>query len=337
MKRSFYVSACVFALPLLAGAHASAASFQFSSLAYPGANGTDVFAINASDVVVGHYYDAMEAAHGFYWSNGTFTAVPNTAGFDAISDSGLMAGSGTINGQAECVTYDIGTGTLSALPVSLPGDISFSNVDAAGDVAGTAAVTVNNRGKYDYTGFVIVNGTTQTLLPPGQKQSEVFAGNQSGALAVGLGRGKAYVYQGGEYKAFSIPGIASITPVVLSSSGVLGGAAQNLGSNPQVLEGFMGKGKTNTVVAYPGAANTTVTGIGPAGQIVGYYVNAVGNVYQQGFALYKGAYTTIKPPGAKGAEIYGISAKGSVFGFYFTGPGTGTSFIGTCASGVCTK
>jgi hypothetical protein len=331
MKLPCHLAALVVAPLFLLAAPALAASFQFTTLAYPGATATNLYAINAHDQIVGSEV-TQGAEEGMYWSNGTFTAVPNTSYFAAINDSGLIAGRyGTT--QSQYLSYAISTGTLTTNNISLPGYVGIGGIDAAGDFEGFAYAFVKRR-TYDFTPFIVAaDGTLQTLLPPKPTQASAVVANQSGAVVVGVNKSRAYVFQGAKHKEFSIAGASSVTPYVMSSSGIVGGHAFITGE--RIIEGFTAKGKTVTSITYPGSINTQVTGFGPAGQIVGYYYD--NHDYSHGFVLYKGVYTTVEPPsGSYGLVVNGISAKGSIFGNYLT-DGATTSFIATCASKVCTK
>src|ERR1700674_3559593 len=68
---------------------------------------------------------------------------------------------------------------------------------------------------------------------------------------------------------------------------------------------------TYTQIDYPGASWTYAEGIDSAGDIVGYYVDTVG---EHGFLLSGGGYTSIDYPGAKYTVASGINDNGQVVG-----------------------
>ena len=53
-----------------------------------------------------------------------------------------------------------------------------------------------------------------------------------------------------------------------------------------------------TTIDYPGASDTFASGINNAGQVVGYYEDASGDIDAHGFLESGGSFTTINVPGA---------------------------------------
>ena len=72
-------------------------------------------------------------------------------------------------------------------------------------------------------------------------------------------------------------------------------------------------GPTYTALNVPGAASTQAYGINDAGQIVGSYYDAAGNLH--GFGEANGSYYTADIPGASDTVATGISAD-AVVGYY---------------------
>jgi len=69
---------------------------------------------------------------------------------------------------------------------------------------------------------------------------------------------------------------------------------------------------TYTQFDVPAAVFTVVVGIDSAGDLVGYYQDASGNL--NGFLFSGGAYTTIDPPGSTTTQLSGINDMGQIVG-----------------------
>jgi hypothetical protein len=72
-------------------------------------------------------------------------------------------------------------------------------------------------------------------------------------------------------------------------------------------------GYTYDIVDYPGATMTIVTGIGSAGELVGWY--AAGDK-RLGFVYHNGEYATVEYPGAAITQLTGIGEDGTLSGSY---------------------
>jgi probable HAF family extracellular repeat protein len=84
-----------------------------------------------------------------------------------------------------------------------------------------------------------------------------------------------------------------------------------------------------------GSTGSTVTGIGPAGQIVGTFVDASGKTH--GFEYVSGTYYQIDVPNSTYTRISGVSSTGMIFGYYTTSQGS-YGYVGTCPKKeVCTQ
>jgi len=81
-----------------------------------------------------------------------------------------------------------------------------------------------------------------------------------------------------------------------------------------------------TTLDVPDAAFTVAEGINNAGQIVGLYLGADGNVY--GFSYTNGVYTTVGIPAITDTEVYSINAKSEIAGTYWDADDVTHGFIG---------
>lgn len=93
--------------------------------------------------------------------------------------------------------------------------------------------------------------------------------------------------------------------------------------------------------ACPGgvARRTALSGINPAGDIVGAYTDAVGK--QHGFLLSNGQFTALDPPNATSAAARGISPTGEIVGSYIVpvsaAPWGDPAYCPAAESPACTK
>ena len=76
---------------------------------------------------------------------------------------------------------------------------------------------------------------------------------------------------------------------------------------------------TFTTIDPPGAVLTHALGIGPGGDIVGYYRDTAGKTH--GFLLSQGQFTSIDYPGAMYTDARGISPGGDIVGSFMYAPG----------------
>ena len=83
--------------------------------------------------------------------------------------------------------------------------------------------------------------------------------------------------------------------------------------------GFLLNGGNFTSIDFPGATLTWITGINPRGEILGFYLDADGNMH--GFVLSNGNFKSIDIPGALFTEANGINPEGDIVGRYVTSDG----------------
>jgi probable HAF family extracellular repeat protein len=85
-----------------------------------------------------------------------------------------------------------------------------------------------------------------------------------------------------------------------------------------------------TTIDVPNSTFTWITGINPAGEIVGFYYDKDGN--QHGFVLSDGNFTTIDVPGATNTEGNGLDPQGDAVGRYITQDGNTHGYFLRCAT-----
>jgi hypothetical protein len=300
------------------GGAAWAASFTYTALNKAGANVVTPLAISAKDEVVGFTNHDNEGT-GIIWSSGTLTLVDGTGRLTAINDEGIAVG-GPSDGRAAYASYDIKTGKVSYIPIAFlegkKGEVLAEGINDAGTVVYSAAGAVNE------------------LFPPKEKQSSPLGINKAGDVLVSSGYSNynPFVYHKGKFKQFAVPGASATGPGFIANSGAIGGAAEV----NKVTVGFVKSGANYTTYNPPGAVeNTTVTGIGPAGQVYGSFSDGAFNSH--GFVYANGSYYQIDIAGAISTSISGVGTSGTIFGVYTDSQGS-YGFIGKCAKkDVCTQ
>ena len=62
---------------------------NFTTLSFPGATQTQTFGVNNHDQVVGDYVGVDGVAHGFVYSNGTYTGIDDPNGLGTTTINGI--------------------------------------------------------------------------------------------------------------------------------------------------------------------------------------------------------------------------------------------------------
>jgi len=310
---------------------ACAASFTYTALNAAGANVAYPAAANSHDQVVGHTFGAFAEPGAFVWSAGTLDIVSGVGYFTAINDDGIAVGTG--DNSAVYASYDTKTGAVTeiAIPfckIGRKAECIASGVNNAGDVVGVAAFTAKKA-----LGFLWKNGVATKILPPHEKQSNILAINKTGDMLIT--RGYVFynplLYKKGSFTEIAVPGASETDPSFLTDSDAVGG----LFVSSAGAAGFVLSGGTYTTYSPAGSSSSTVTGIGPAGQIFGSFVDATGNTH--GFENVNGTYYQIDVPNSTYTSIAGIGPSGLIFGNYTDSKGS-YGYVGKCPKkDVCTQ
>ena len=156
-----------------------AKAYTYITLDVPGNTGTYAHAINATDEVVGQYYDGSYQAHGFIYDGTSYTTldVPGSTSTYAyaINATGEVAGQyydGSY--QPHGFLYD---GT-SYTTLDVPGSTSTYAyaINATGEVAGSTTTAAARTASYDGTSYT-------TLDAPGSTSTYAYAINATGEVA----------------------------------------------------------------------------------------------------------------------------------------------------------
>lgn len=318
------------AAALLASSGARAASFTFTDLDVPGYASTRVsglpYALNNSDQVVGTTQQSKTTMpEGFSWKAGTFSFYPGVRNLPAVNDSGIAAGQPLlVSGYALVDTNNGGVETFPGTADGVPVAINDANQVAA-------------QGKN--VGYLL-DGASRTVLRVPHARTTTPTGINAGGIVVGSydsdsGDG-GFTYLNGTYKEFVVPGSLNVNPVFILDNGVIGGSFTS--GQAFTLVGFIKRGNKYFGYAPANAMASTVTGIGPHGEIVGHWEDPTGGIHARGFVLIDGTYYNIDYPGAAGTYVEGVNTRGSLIGEWYDSNFVNHPFIAQCPHGqTCTQ
>lgn len=186
-------------VPTVVAQTSTAVTFDYATVAYPGAILTLVSGINNSNVVVGSYFDSADVVHGFVYRKGKFSAV-NFPGATATQVMG-------INDFDDIVGMYQVSGPLN-FHGFIRHDGVFTRIDDPQASFGTIAFGINKYGEivgsYDNShGFVFKNGAYRTLdapqLPGEPSNTQLNGVNNLGWIA-------GQVFTGGIWRGFWLVG-----------------------------------------------------------------------------------------------------------------------------------
>jgi uncharacterized membrane protein len=220
---------------------------------------------------------------------------------------------------------------------------AFTTISDPHATTGTGAVRINNKGDiagvYGTTtaalGFLDVDGTFTTILPPGAGRAKAFGINSSDEI-VGYYRNCipttcsskypdiAFIYSKGKYTAVKSPSTAlpSIQFIGINDSGAIVGSlledasADCTTTSPVCRGGFIYQGGTFTYLHPFGSSDSVATDISNSGEVVGAYYNTTAKRWE-GFSYQDGKYTAINAPDSKETYVFGISpTTGEIVGVF---------------------
>jgi hypothetical protein len=135
-----------------------------------------------------------------------------------------------------------------------------------------------------------------------------------------------FVLEKGVFTSFDPPGSTSTTPNWISPQGtIVGSYNDSIG----VSHGFILEGGEYTTVDYPGVTfGTTLTGLSPSGEIVGFYCRTSSCTADHSFMESKqGVFTTFDPPGAISSTASTVNPSGVIVGAYTDSGGVGHGYL----------
>ena len=218
---------------------------------FPGSVSTDGWNINEDGSVVG-YYDLPDGRrHGFIARPAADTAAHVTGPPIEVSAAGA---------------------TYTFESIDVPG-VAFLELSASSDFEDYAGHTRSPDGE-KRVGFTLIDGVFETYDFPGAKNTYFYALSNTGIAAGhyedsnGLHHG--VVLENGEFRQYDFPG--AVETFVHGISDATGALTGNYIDASGVRHGFSG----DTIVEFPGAAETYADFVNAHGSIVGSYVDAEG-------------------------------------------------------------
>jgi len=166
-------------------------------------------------------------------------------------------------------------------------------------------------------GFLLSQGTFATVDVPGASSTTAFGINPEGDIVgdysttvgpcadVPDAGCHGFLLSKGTFTTIDVPGAFGTTARGISPEGTIVGFYLN-------ATGFHGFLFSND--AFINIANALISGINPAGSIVGAHSS------NHGFLLRRGVFSVIDFPGTDVTVPIGINPEGDIVGFYFSGP-----------------
>jgi hypothetical protein len=157
------------------------------------------------------------------------------------------------------------------------------------------------------------------------------------ADANGVNHGYKYNVDNGNFTELTVPNLpdgSSVTASAVNDHNTVVGfvtlPAPSGSSSPGVTESWVQTANGNTgILMYPDSTSTSALGINNEGEVVGDYVDVMGNMH--GFTwTAKGGFTSIDDPNGVGTTtINGINDRGDLVGFYTDGKKNTDGFLAT--------
>ncbi len=182
--------------------------------------------------------------------------------------------------------------------------------------------------------FIDTNGTATVYGARGMPYGQHSSGGGVNNLGETVGSSghyaqtaRGYVYAGGSFTRVTGPHDGYFTSAynINDRGQVVGSMSPNgpaSATGPGKTQAFIWKsGAVTQAFSYPGASNTTATGINDVGKIVGYYTSPAANDprHAHGFLDDNGHFTTIDVPGAQSTQPAAINNREEIVGTYYDG------------------
>jgi probable HAF family extracellular repeat protein len=314
MKRQSKHFLLAFGLGLGAGVQAFAQGPAISAIDYPGATGTQAWGINPHGDIVGLYTLADKSTHGFLLRNGAYRSIdyPGAAVTlgNGINPQGDVIGEYGLTSTAPHHGFVLSGGNFTTLDFPGAASTSPTGINSSGDIAGLYTTADNATHAFVFTG-----GRFTTIDYPGSTFSLANGINSVGDVLgsyVSAGVSHAFVWSNGHFTSFDYPGAAGFTNSTGGDSrgDIVGRYRDAAGTS----HGYLLSGGKFTTIDIPGATFTGMTGITPAGDMVGRQTTAGVN---HGFLMKKqtASYviTDLGPMGPAGQPFF-VTDNGIVSG-----------------------
>lgn len=257
---------------------------RFKTIQIPGADRTDIFEVNRSNVVVGDYF-LDGTGHGLVIAGGKVVNIDNDQNGSLTTCIGINS-SGTIVGQ-----YNNWYGDPQGFSYK---DGAFTDIGPAGVVS--AAYGINDAG--NIVGYYLDSGGNQhgflwdgqsytTLDVPGATQSAAWGINNSGLITMfwsdSQGFTQGAVYDGSRFVTINVPGATSTYPHAINNHGDI---VLSWEDSVGTLHGALFHGGRYYKFDDPKGLNgTEAFGINDKDIVVGRFQPTGNNFYQEGFAV----------------------------------------------------
>jgi len=328
---------------ILAAPAAEATTYTIETIDYPGAASTSLSAINDLGRIVGAYTAVgATVATGFTERNGVYTSIPFTlpcrsngrcrTSFLALNDLGTAAGSFSPDvDYPGLFVQKLGSDPVIVQPPGYPTtSVQFAGLNDRGVLAGwyqdlsVDTVPTNI--------FEVVNGTFQIIsLPvPGVTSATAYGLNNWNQL-IGVyttdTETQPFLLTGQHLQRLNLPAAwngTDLFPMAINDFGAIIGSygATVDGADFATTHSFLLQFGIWQKIDFPGAAQTTVTGINNRGEIFGTYNTVPGGTIATShqFVLVSGVYTDLTPVLPAGYLVIGIDNRGRLFGSYPVDP-----------------
>jgi len=337
---------------MMGAAPLHAGSYTYTSITPANAIQPTIGGLNNNDQIVGTFQDPVTyVSHGFLWSQGSFTQIdlsPYGTTLTAINDSGIATGyyyataAAAQNFQSTGVTYNTLTGVTTPIPVNKKTTAYPLAINASGSVTGTANVGFYQKALID------VGGKAKAYSAPNAPyQTYGVAINDSNEIVIdavdSFNDLISFAEVHGKLTQLLPPGGVAVngwgcgnTTAFVTNTGVVGG---NYGDQNGNVTGFTYSKKKYTTYTYPGANQTTLSGMSPSGIVAGCSITGMTfGAPTLGFVYLNKAYYPIQVPGAVNTFVTAINANNSLAGNY-NNQSTQGVFIAQCPAGQapCTQ
>ncbi len=315
MQTKYKVYSIALGLALGAVSTLPAQVSNFTTIDFPGAIGTQAYAINPRGDVAGFYTWSDKTNHGFLLSGERYTTIDYPGATSTVP--GALNPQGDIAGQYTLPDTSTHGFLLSGgvfTPIDYPGAkvTSPGANNARGDIVGGYTLPDNTR-----HGFLWSNGTFTTVDYPGATTTVPSGINARGDIVGGYmiaGVAHGFLRSGGEFSSYDFPGSTSTQAYGISARGEIAGRYVAGG----VTHGFVLSGGQFSTIDFAGASYTGAYAINTTDDILGQY--QIGGVYHT-FVMTRrvrhDAHYTITDLGTLGGSFsiaFGINDAGGVTG-----------------------
>ena len=237
--------------------------------------------VNNLGDIVGDYWDGTGNDIGFIWHNGNFASLSYPGGSYtdpyAINDSGDVVGDYGIGSGFNAFLYQAGAFSTITVPGSGPGATDAFGINDTGDIVGDF---YDPNGTNTTPGFLYEGGSFVDLNPPipvGASSNATTGKAISNANVVvgyyqywqgGVFANEAFIYHGGSYTTFSIPGTLRTLFYGVNKSGDIVGVYQD---STYGDHGFLYHAGGLVPLIGPDGGRVFAEAINDAGVIVGDY------------------------------------------------------------------